>query len=224
MEAISISKKYKDKTILHNVSFTLAAGQAMAIVGDNGAGKSTLMQILASMVTPTAGDVRYRGKSIFAEPSVIRQAMSYVPQEIALHQNLRVIDNLRFWADMSGLSSAEKKARIPALAERFGLTEHMKTPVSKLSGGLRRRLNICISLFRDPEIIFLDEPTANVDGHTKDTILEWIGSMKQEGKTIIYITHLHEEARQLADRVLQLEDGRVCYDGDAAAFFSGRGL
>ena len=221
LEAIGITKQYQKKQVLDNVSFALETGKALAVVGDNGAGKSTLMQILASMITPSAGDVLYKGQSLIADHRVIRRVMGYVPQEITLHPHLRVIDNLRFWADMSDVPASVQKAKIPALAERFELAAHLKTPVSKLSGGMRRKLNICVSLFRDPEIVFMDEPTANVDAKTKAAILDIICQMKQEGKTIVYITHLADEAEKIADTVLRLDGGRTTFFGEATQYFGG---
>jgi len=222
LEAINVGMQYQNKPVLEGISFAVELGRTLAVIGDNGAGKSTLMQILAGMLVSSVGEVRYNGRSIVEDNRVIRRVMGYVPQEITLHSNLRVADNLRFWADMSDVPLSEQKEKIQALAARFALSEHMKTPVSKLSGGMRRKLNICASLFRDPEIVFMDEPTANVDTKTKAAILDIIFQMKQEGKTIVYITHLLDEAEQIADDVLRLEDGRVTYFGDAAQYFGER--
>ena len=224
LEAKGVGKQYRgrDKAVLDDVSFVLETGRTLAIVGDNGAGKSTLMQILASLLPPSMGEVWYEGKNLAEDCQSIRQVMGYVPQEITLHPHLHVLDNLRFWADMSDVPMTAQKAKITELAARFELSEHLKTPVSKLSGGMRRKLNICVSLFRDPAIIFMDEPTANVDTKTKVAILEHIRQMKDEGKTIVYITHLLDEAERIADDVLWLEDGRMAYFGAAARYFSER--
>ena len=121
---------------------------------------------------------------------------------------------------MSGVRGKLKRQRTAVLVQDFGLGEHLRHPVSKLSGGLRRRLNICVSLFRDPEILFMDEPTANVDSKTTGEILRVLGQMKAEGKTIVYITHLLEEAEKIADYVLKLENGKMVFFGPATEFFS----
>jgi len=218
-EAKAVSKHFGSKTVLQDISFCLPSGKTLVILGDNGAGKSTLLQILATMLSPDSGSLRYRDLDLLASPRLLRQVMGYVPQELALYEELSVRDNLRFWADMSGLSAAEQRERILALAQQFGLSDEEKTLVRKLSGGMKRRLNFCVGLFRDPEILFLDEPTAHVDAKTREVILDVLGTLKQTGKTMIYITHLKDEARRLADFVLQLEQGRCTYFGEANVFF-----
>jgi ABC-type multidrug transport system, ATPase component len=218
-EAKGVRKCYGNKTVLQDISFCLPRGKTLVILGDNGAGKSTLLQILATMLPPDGGSLRYDDLDLLLSPRLLRQVMGYVPQEPALYEELSVGDNLRFWADMSGLSADEQRERVLALAQQFGLSNEEKTLVRKLSGGMKRRLNFCVSLFRNPEILFLDEPTAHVDAKTRDVVLDVLAALKQANKTMIYITHLREEARQLADCVLFLEQGRCAYFGEADAFF-----
>ena len=221
LEVKNLSKRFGEKTVLHNVSFSLPAGKTLVILGDNGAGKSTLLQILAAMLSPDGGELRFDGTNLLTDPKSFRRRMNYIPQEPALYEDLSVGENLRFWADMSGLSAAEQRETLPVLAQRFGLTTEEKTTVRKLSGGMKRRLNLCIGLFREPELLLLDEPTAHVDAKTRTVILEALQGLKQAGKTIVYVTHLREEARHLADFVLLLDEGGCAYFGGASDFFEG---
>ena len=218
-EANGVSKRFGKKAVLQDISFCLPSGKTMVILGDNGAGKSTLLQILATMLPPDEGSLRYGDLDVLASPRLLRQMMGYVPQELALYEELSVGDNLRFWADMSGLSTGEQRERVLALAQQFGLLGEEKTLVRKLSGGMKRRLNFCVSLFRDPEVLFLDEPTVHVDAKTGDVVFDALAALKQAKKTIIYITHLRDEARRLADFVLLLEQGNCVYFGEADDFF-----
>jgi ABC-type multidrug transport system ATPase subunit len=196
-----ISKKYGKQTILKDVTFSVKPGECVAVVGRNGCGKSTLMQILAGILKPDGGTLRYFDRNPLSEKKVFRSMCGYVPQENPLIEELSVLDNLK-------LFGADKKAVQSELLRTFELEPMLKTPVCKLSGGMKRRVSIACAVYYLPSILFMDEPTTALDIYYKNSIHEWMKAYRQMNGTVIMTTHAEDEIR-MADKCFVMREGTL---------------
>lgn len=207
LEVTKISKAFQKKVVLKDVTFTLDKGEIMVLVGENGAGKSTFLSILATLSKPDSGDILLDSHSIIKSPALAKGNIAYVPQEIALHNNLSVQDNLYFWASINGMAKAKQKERIEQLLVEFRLTDYRSHKTGKLSVGLRRKISIALALLSNAKLLIMDEPTAGLDKDSRHEILNNIKHLKEKGIAIIYVTHITDEVDVLADMILQITDG-----------------
>jgi len=207
VDAQNLTKSYGKSLYLKGVSLTVPKGEALAVAGENGAGKTTLLKILATASRPDSGTLSIGGFDALEEPARARELIGYVPQGIALMQELSVRDNLRYW-----MKAPDEPLYEWALA-LIGLKEVEKRRVSKLSGGMQRRLNIGASLVLRPSLLILDEPLAGVDIANRRRIIDALIAMKHTGMTIIFTSHYVEEMQLLADSLLALRSGEVTYYG-----------
>lgn len=192
-------KTYGKRTVLDQVSFRVADGEVVGLVGENGAGKSTLLQILATLIQPTAGKLTYEDWQYGRDTKALRRHIGFVPQDIALWQDFSVRDNMRFFEKLSWVKKSEKDLR--QLCEAMEL-ERWREPVATLSGGMKRKLNLAISLIHNPDMILLDEPTAGIDLKARTEIGEYlVGQARREGKIVIYTSHDVDEMTKVCDRV-----------------------
>lgn len=205
--ANGLCKDFGSIRFLDSVSLHVAAGQALAVVGENGAGKTTLLKILATASHPDEGELVIGGVDALKNPKDARHFIGYVPQGIALMQELTVRDNLRYW-----MKPGDESAYRWAL-DVIGLASVEKKKVSKLSGGMQRRLNIGASLVTRPRLLILDEPLAGVDAENRMRIMNSLGQLKQSGVAIVFTSHYTDELQLLADGMLALKAGRVTYSG-----------
>ncbi len=196
-----ISKKYGHKTILQQVSFHIKKGEIVGLVGENGAGKSTLLHILASMIKQTSGHFTVDGESN-AHPARIREKIGFVPQDIALWGDFTVKENMVFFEKLSW--KKKSISQLKQLCEAMHL--HVwDRPVASLSGGMKRKLNIAISLIHDPPILFLDEPTVGIDLKSKQEIATYLTNLAtNDHKTILYISHDMDEIMTMCNRVISI--------------------
>ncbi len=212
--AISINgvyKKYNESVIaLNNVSFDVYHGEIFSILGPNGAGKTTLFKILIGELKPTKGDVQILGvpQQNFLN-SKVRFKISYVPQENIFWENLTVEENLELIGAMYKLERSELRRKINILLEEFDLEEARKRFASKLSGGMKRKLTIAMSLINDPDVIILDEPTVGLDPETRASLIASLEKLKAAGKTILLTTHIVETAERISDRVAIMNKGHI---------------
>lgn len=214
--AKNLCKSYGKTTYLDAVNLNVKKGSAVAIVGENGAGKTTLLKILATASSPDSGQLFIDGIDAILNPAGARELIGYVPQGIALMQELCVKDNLYYWMKTKN-EEVYKKTLIT-----IGLADVEKKRVSKLSGGMKRRLNIGASLVISPSLLILDEPLAGVDIANRRKIINSLISMKQSGMTIIFTSHYNEEIHMLADELFALRNGLCSYYGSID--FSGNKL
>ena len=199
-----LTKRYGQATVLTDVSFTAARGEAIALWGANGAGKSTLIKALLGLVD-AEGEITVAGHDLRRAGKAARRQIGYVPQDVAFYEQ-SVEATLAFFARLK----AAPAARAPELLQRLGLAEHARKPVSALSGGLRQRLALAVALLADPPVLLLDEPTANLDAHAQRDYLALLATLcRQEHKTILFASHRLEEVELLAHRVAVLEHGRL---------------
>lgn len=196
-----IRKRYGKKKILEDISFQANPGEAVAIVGKNGCGKSTLLQIMAGILKADSGSINYFNHSARGNRKVFRQFCGYVPQENPLIEELSVEDNLRLWG-------GGKDSHTLELVTRFELGQMLKTPVEKLSGGMKRRLSIACALLQSPPILLLDEPTAALDIYYQNSIQHWMEEYREKKGIIVMTTHDEQEILW-ADRCLLLGKGRI---------------
>jgi ABC-2 type transport system ATP-binding protein len=204
-----LSKAFGDTVVVDGVSFTIGRGEFFSLLGPNGAGKSTTIRMLSTVLKPTAGDATIGGFSITGQPSAVREIIGVCPQNLALYEELRAIDNLLFFGGMVGLSRNEARDRAAEVLDLIGLTERAKSKVATFSGGMKRRLNIGIALMGRPKLLFLDEPTVGIDPQSRNNIFETIRLLVADGMTVLYTTHYMEEADQLSDRIAIIDAGRI---------------
>ncbi len=212
--ASNLSKSYGKTTYLSGIDLNVKKGSALAVAGENGAGKTTLLKILATASRPDSGSLLIDGIDAVAEPSKARERIGFVPQGIALMQELSVRDNLYYW-----MKERDESVYIWTLGI-IGLEDMEKKKVSKLSGGMKRRLNIGASLVLRPSLLILDEPLAGVDIANRRRIIDSLCELKKHGVTIIFTSHYIEEMSMLADELIALRAGAATYYGGID--FSGR--
>jgi ABC-2 type transport system ATP-binding protein len=214
--AISIDGLVVDRAgrrILDRVAFAVAAGEIVGLLGPNGAGKTTTLAVLATLVRPTAGDVRIAGYDARAQTKAVRRAIGRVPQEIALYPTLTARENLRFFARLTGLRGATADRAADDALGLVALDARAGEIVAHYSGGMQRRLNLACGLLGTPPVLLLDEPTVGVDPQSLERIVAAIRSHATRGAAVLYSTHLMEEAEALCDRVVLIDAGTVVAAG-----------
>ncbi len=198
IETKNITKKFKDNVAVKDLNLEIKEGELFSLLGTNGAGKTTTIKIIASLISPTKGEVFIEGKDLEKNKTKIRQIINLSPQETAIAPNLTVMENLRFMAGVYGITNKEEKLK--ELIDTFKLDEVLKQKAKTLSGGWQRKLSISLSLINDPKILFLDEPTLGLDVIARRELWEIVKELK--GKiTIVLTTHYMEEAETLSDRI-----------------------
>ncbi|MGK5636910.1 ATP-binding cassette domain-containing protein [Streptomyces sp. URMC 126] len=214
--AIAVSglrKAYGDHVVLDGIDLEVAAGSVFSLLGPNGAGKTTTVNILTTLAEADAGTVRVAGHDVATETRRVRAAIGVTGQFAAVDDLLTGRENLRLMADLRRVRPA---ARVVAgLLERFGLTEAADKPAASYSGGMRRKLDLAMTLVGDPDIIFLDEPTTGLDPRSRRTMWDIVRQLVADGTTIFLTTQYLEEADELADRIAVLDGGLVAAEGSA---------
>jgi ABC-2 type transport system ATP-binding protein len=210
IEINDISYSYsKDRYIYKNFSLNVVAGDKIGVIGPNGCGKSTLMNIISGFLVPQSGTIMIDGINYKFENDNLRSKFGVVPQEYALIEEITVEENIRFFSILNKIKGKElEEAVIEAL--KFTKLEDVKNKkVSTFSGGMKRRLNIALSLVHNPEIIILDEPTVGVDPHSRNFLLEKINEINVTDKVIFYVSHYMKEIEKTCNKILILDDGKV---------------
>jgi ABC-2 type transport system ATP-binding protein len=211
--AAGLRKSYGDTLALDGIDLEVAEGTIFALLGPNGAGKTTAVQILSTLISPDAGEVRVAGHELAREADAVRSAIGVTGQFSAVDNLLTGEENLLLMADLRHLERAQGRRRSAELLERFDLAEAARKPAGTYSGGMRRRLDLAMTLVGDPHIIFLDEPTAGLDPRSRRTMWQLIRELVAGGVTIFLTTQYLEEADQLADQVAVLDHGRLIAEG-----------
>jgi ABC-2 type transport system ATP-binding protein len=216
LEAIDLWKSYGELAAVSGVSLEVRAGEILGLLGPNGAGKSTTVAMLCGLVTPDRGVVRVGGVALKGDAGAQKRRLGLVPQEIAVHEDLAAIDNVRLFGALYGLRGRELEDRARAILGEVGLGERGRDKPESFSGGMKRRLNIACALVHDPEVLLLDEPTAGVDPQSRNAIFESLEALRARGKAILYTTHYMEEAERLCDRIVIIDHGKVIASGSTA--------
>lgn len=205
-----VNKSYGNNQVLNEVSFSLAPGETMVLLGPNGAGKTSLLNMLAVVSQPDSGSIIINGVDAVKHPDQVRPGIGYVPQDIALFEELSVKDNLFFW-----LRSSDGQAResVNEVVEVFGLSSFYKKEVGNLSGGMKRRVNIAVAMLNRPSFLVMDEPMVGVDIEQSSYITERLKKLAQAGTTMIISSHYAAQLLPLADRFLILRQGSSVFTG-----------
>ncbi|MGW4703962.1 ATP-binding cassette domain-containing protein [Streptomyces sp. NPDC004285] len=213
--ANGLRKSYGDKTVLDGIDLTVPEGSVFALLGPNGAGKTTAVKILSTLITADGGQVTVAGHETATAPQAVRAAIGVTGQFSAVDGLITGEENMLLMADLHHLPKKEGRRVTAELLERFDLTEAAKKPASTYSGGMKRRLDIAMTLVGDPRIIFLDEPTTGLDPRSRHTMWQIIRELVTGGVTVFLTTQYLEEADQLADRIAVLHDGKIAAEGTA---------
>ena len=207
--AQELHKSFNEHKAVDGVSFTIYKGEIFGLLGPNGAGKTTTIRMLSTVLEPDSGDVTIGGYSVRRDANAVRSLIGVCPQELALYEELSAFDNLVFFGRMVGLDGKEARAQAAARLELLGLAQRAKGRVDKFSGGMKRRVNLAVSLMGHPELLFMDEPTVGIDPQSRNNIYDTIEGLRDKGMTILYTTHYMEEADRLCDRVAIMDGGRI---------------
>ena len=201
IELKNIEKGYGSSRVLGPISFEVAAGEVVGIIGENGAGKSTLLRIIAGVEAQDAGERLIGG----FKPGEI----GYVPQELALYTSLTGKQNMYYWATAVGLHGRKKRQRCRELLANVNLTEKADKAVSSYSGGMKRRLNLACALVGNVRLLLLDEPTVGADAHSTELILETLKELKKKNCAVILVSHHMDEIAAVCDRKIRIESGKM---------------
>lgn len=213
IEVKDLQKVFGDNKAVDGIDLEVPSGMIYGVLGPNGAGKTTTINMLATLLGPDGGTAKIFGHDVVKEPQIVRQLIGVTGQYASVDDKLSAIENLVIFGRLLGLSRKEAKAKANELLEEFGLTEAAKRPLSKFSGGMRRRLDLAASLIAQPPLIFLDEPTTGLDPRTRNQMWDTIRRLVKSGSTILLTTQYLEEADQLADRIAVIDKGRVVAEG-----------
>ncbi|MFC8387341.1 ATP-binding cassette domain-containing protein [Streptomyces sp. NPDC057238] len=213
--ANGLRKSYGDKTVLDGVDLTVPEGTIFSLLGPNGAGKTTVVKILSTLITADAGDLRVGGHDLATDPRAVRAAIGVTGQFSAVDGLITGEENMLLMADLHHLPKREGRRVAAELLERFDLVEAAKKPASTYSGGMKRRLDIAMTLVGDPRIIFLDEPTTGLDPRSRHNMWQIIRGLVADGVTVFLTTQYLEEADELAHRIAVLHDGTIAAEGTA---------
>ena len=211
--ASGLRKAYKDKIVLDGIDLDVATGTVFSLLGPNGAGKTTTANVLTTLIKADGGTARVAGHDVATETKAVRAAIGVTGQFAAVDELLTGQENLQLMADLKRLGSGEARRVVTDLLERFDLTESAQKLVSTYSGGMRRKLDLAMTLVDRPEIIFLDEPTTGLDPRSRRTMWDIIRQLVADGVTIFLTTQYLDEADRLADRIAVLDQGHLVAQG-----------
>ena len=214
--ARGLRKSFKDQLVLEDVDLTVAEGSVFALLGPNGAGKSTTVQILSTLLRPDAGEVRVAGHDLHREPEAIRSVIGVTGQFASVDPVLTGEENMMLMVALRHMDRTAGRQRVTDLLDRFDLAADANKPVSSYSGGMRRKLDLAMSLIGNPRLVFLDEPTTGLDPRSRQTMWQLITELAASGVTILLTTQYLEEADRLAGRVAVLDKGRLVAEGTPA--------
>jgi ABC-2 type transport system ATP-binding protein len=213
ISATGLRKSYGDQLVLDGIDLDVAEGTVFSLLGPNGAGKTTMVHILSTLVRPSAGEVRVAGHDVAREPDAVRAAIGVTGQFSAVDKLLTGEENLLLMADLHHLGRREGRRRAADLLRRFDLVDAAGRLASAYSGGMKRRLDLAMTLVGDPRIIFLDEPTTGLDPRSRRGMWQIIRELVADGVTVFLTTQYLDEADQLADRIALLDHGRLVAQG-----------
>ncbi|MDA8064306.1 MAG: ATP-binding cassette domain-containing protein [Thermaerobacter sp.] len=217
IEAASLVKSYRRVRALDGLSFQVAAGEIFALLGPNGAGKTTAVRCLATLTIPDAGRAVVADIDVVRRPDLVRRRIGYVAQSLGADREATGRENLLLHGHLHRLSGRRLRQRVATLLEQLQLAEVADRFVRQYSGGMRRRLDIALGLLPEPEVLFLDEPTAGLDPASRTALWQLLRRLRRQGLTVLLTTHYLEEADQLADRLAIVNRGRVAVTGTPAA-------
>jgi ABC-2 type transport system ATP-binding protein len=209
----ALRKSFGETLVLDGVYLTIAEGTIFALLGPNGAGKTTIVRILSTLIAADSGEAKVAGHDVLADPDGVRASIGVTGQFSAVDELLTGRENLQLMADLNHLGRVAGRARVDELLARFDLLDAAARPASTYSGGMRRRLDLAMTLVRSPRVMFLDEPTTGLDPRSRREMWDGIRNLAASGVTILLTTQYLDEADELADRIAVLDRGRIVAEG-----------
>jgi ABC-2 type transport system ATP-binding protein len=219
-----LRKRYGERTAVDGVGFSIAPSETYGLLGPNGAGKTTTISMICGLLERDGGSVTVDGRAVDIGTAAAKNAIGYVPQELAIYPELTATENLRFFGQLYGMKGADLKRRIGEVLEIIGLDDRAGERTDQFSGGMKRRLNIGIGLLHQPKLLVLDEPTVGVDPQSRNAILSSVEELGRKGMAILYTTHYMEEAERLCNRVAIVDHGKVIGVGSPAQLVASLGV
>lgn len=205
----NVTKRFGEIVALDRVSLSLARGEFFGLLGPNGAGKTTLMSLVAGLRAPDSGSISINGQRVGPNAMAPRHELGFVPQAIALYEELSAEENLRLFGKLYGLAGQELRARVDHGLHAAQLFERRQDKVQTYSGGMKRRINVVASILHRPALLLCDEPTVGVDPQSRNAIFEFLQRLNADGMTIVYSTHYMEEATRLCSRIAIIDHGHL---------------
>lgn len=209
LKTTDLTKKYNNKAVVDNLNIEIKQGEIFGLLGPNGAGKSTTMNMICSIVRPTAGEIELLGKNPWKQKKEVIHKVGYIPQELAVHGNLKAWENVELFTSLYGIKGEELKKAVNESLEYVGLLERKKEFAKNFSGGMKRRLNIACAIGHHPELLIFDEPTVGIDPQSRNFILDKIKESNKRGATVIYTSHYMEEVEAICTRIAIMDNGKV---------------
>lgn len=209
IEAKGLTKYYGDLKAVDAIDFSIETGECFGFLGPNGAGKTTALGVIYCFIPPTSGEVRVFGLDVTEKPSEIKARIGVMPQENSLDPDLSIYENLIIYAGYFDIPRKKSSVLARELLEFVELGEKAGVNITKLSGGMQRRLVLARSLINNPELLILDEPSTGLDPHSRHAVWDRLNSLKTRNTTLVLTTHYMEEAERLCDRVAIMDEGRI---------------
>lgn len=213
IEIKNLEKKFKDAVAVNDVSLQIEENDIFGLLGPNGAGKTTTIRAILGLISSDKGEVDIYGKKFDNRAIQTKKKMGYVPQDLAFHEELSALDNVRYWGKVYGLRGEELNKAVEEALKFTGLWERKKSKSKNFSGGMKRRLNIACAIVHKPNILIMDEPTVGVDQQSRNNILECIRTLNRNNTTVIYTSHYMEEIEAICNRVAIMDFGKVICSG-----------
>ncbi len=209
LRTTELTKKYDNRVVVDGLNLEIKKGEIFGLLGPNGAGKSTTMNMICSIVRPTAGTVNLLGKNPWKQKKEVIHKIGYIPQELAIHGKLRAWENVELFTSLYGIKGNKLKQTVEESLEYVGLLEKRNEFAGKFSGGMKRRLNIACAIGHQPELLIFDEPTVGIDPQSRNFILEKIKDSNRNGATVIYTSHYMEEVEAICTRIAIMDNGKI---------------
>jgi ABC-2 type transport system ATP-binding protein len=216
IEAVGLTKDFNDFRAVDDVSFTVEAGNVLAVLGPNGAGKTTTVRMLTSILKPTAGWARVAGYDVVKQPAQVRANVGVLTEQHGLYERMKAVDYLDFFGRVYKLSSQESRKRALELLERFGLADATNKRLGEYSKGMKQKLALVRAMLHNPPVLLLDEPTSAMDPQSAKQVRDALVELQRDKRTIIITTHNLTEAQLLADRIAVIRRGRIIANGTFA--------
>ena len=208
-----LSKKFDSRTAVDHISLEIREGEIFGLLGPNGAGKSTTLNMVCSLIKPTSGSIEVFGMDAVKNMQPIKRRIGYIPQDLAIHGNLKAWENVELFTSLYGIRGRELRTAVDESLEFVGLFDRRGSYAKTFSGGMKRRLNIACAIGHKPDLMIFDEPTVGIDPQSRNFILEKIKEANQKGATVIYTSHYMEEVEAICTRIAIMDNGRIIATG-----------
>ena len=213
LQVTNLSKKFKDKLAVDNISFTVSPGEIVGLLGENGAGKTTTLRMISTMLKISEGEVLVNNINAAKEPEKVRNEIGILfGGDVGLYERLTGRENIRYFANLYGMNKTEANKKIDELAKSFQIEDYIDKPVGKYSRGMKQKISIARSIIHTPSVMLFDEPTTGLDVSASRVVQDFILKCKEEGKTILFSSHSMKEVEKLCDRVIIINKGKLLED------------